>query len=50
MGKCINHGGLLYLGYDIKVGIQSNLNEYREIYMYQRTRSEIFMRQGDSDL
>ena len=25
--------------YDIKVGIHSKLNEYREIYMYRRSRS-----------
>ena len=25
--------------YDIKVGIQNKLNEYREIDMYQRSRS-----------
>ena len=25
--------------YDIKVGVHSKLNEYRKIYMYQRSRS-----------
>ena len=39
MGQCLN-GGLLRIieVYDIKIGIHSKLNAYREIYMYQKLR------------
>ena len=34
--------------YDINVGIHSKLNQYREIYMYQRSRSFIDLVQSHS--